>query len=268
MDGPIFYLDWKPQRLDVLRDEETTVKTFFIGLRQFVKENVPCTIILESTFESYNPAEHNAIIEQAAALGARLQMVAGRASGRRVREMFPGFKPAKDDALVPFAIRDIVQRGHHLTAPRFWSVVPDTTRSLYERKRRSDGFAVRDPWVKERMARFPPWKALPEVHQEMFANHAGSNYDLPFVMSMLPAFEEARSARDLMDRVIGARGNGYPSFYRSQFMRRGMVLLNREHGKKKRSALSPEERSALHGMLNRLRSSMVMLYHCSRGAQL
>ncbi len=264
-----FYVDWKPLRLDVLADEDAEAGVFLGSLEGFVRERAPCRLILESTFESFNPAQHNLVVDVATRCGVELLTIPPRVSGRRVRELFPSFNPSKDDPLVPLAIRDCVKRGTHLSAPRMWDVPAPSVRRNYEVKRRSGGFRVRDPWVKERLETIPPFSDLPAWAKAALGTQNGKRYDLPFVMSMLPAFAEARGSRDLLNRVIGACGSGYPSFYRSQFQRRSMTLFHRVNGgRRRRASLNPDERKTLHARSKGLRAAIAFVYHGSRESQI
>jgi hypothetical protein len=185
-------------------------------------------VVLERTFESYDPEMHNAVIEAAAENDVLLLCVAQRATGGLLFEW--GIEKDDDDR-DRFAVMAIVaraQEGIEFAEPQVWI---DHTgwspyRRTFERERRARRLKRGERWMDEVISRFPPFKQMDADVREFLGGDSGAVYE-PAILAWLSVLYEDNPMRARLLSDLGASEFGRPGFHRSQFNRRVSTIAAR-----------------------------------------
>lgn len=233
-----YYFDWAGGKVDVLRNDDTTV-TIYHDLDELLDAiTKPSLIIGEATFESFwRETKRNDFIERCAREGHDLRTVPTRGTGQwKLREYPPEQHPqfygknAKfPDDLACDLIRQMYRDGVHLKKPRLYDpddphiavrksanhelmILRNTKKTVIGPRGGRNLVSAKDEFATELIATLPAYQDLSDVQKVALGN--GKEYSKPIVAAVGMATKYAKSTKDF-DRLSGMNHHGYPSQIRS-----------------------------------------------------
>lgn len=186
----------------------------------FLRKYSPCTLYIESSYESYLNDVYNSTLDLAQDLSSIILTVSSR---KTAQVRWPRKKSDELDARI---IWDIAHSGYHLKVPKKRDLKPLGRLQQANSDRRAFGYTENNPsWV-ETMSYLPEYFSLEPILQDVLGNK-GKEYAEGFVNPILQTaldVLEAGGTRPDFDKRVGTYGHGYPSYQRA-------AIYNRANGR-------------------------------------
>lgn len=279
----VLAIDWSHKKLDLAylinADNQIETKIEKLSLRDTIEKYAKLgfsTIVLESTFESYNLPEHNAVVNTAKELGIQLLAINPRETGHwRLRT-----DSEKTDALDAKSILEMYLTGEkHFCAAKLWNNLPsDEAWKQYIKelvKYRSQDWKrlLRHPITPELQTAVKYFKSIEattpfgyelgeiKIHKrtQKRTTKLSESFVLPIILVAMKC-----NTKEEFNRRIGMYGNGYPTMLRSNFYySRVTTLVKRQLNTRSLHALhnTDECRTVRKDVMQHLRRAVFSIYH-------
>lgn len=223
------YFDWNKTQINVLFDdaEDDIVLKDLDSLMDMLTE--PSVIIGEATFESFQLAKRQHVIERAKREGHTLLTTPNRATGRWRKIMYPEYnnKPLPDNLAVKVIRHIATQTKTHLKVPAFpdseWVIIRENANDMLMNLRSEFRWtygprggrkvvSAKDDYADDIIQTLPEYVTL--TAKQKLALGDGKEYNKTVVAAVAVAAEHVDNISDF-DRLSGLYHHGYPSQIRS-----------------------------------------------------
>lgn len=225
---PEYSCDWGNGSKCVFYDGTEILTGAPKGVGSFLTAYSPCTLYIESAFESYDNELYNSTLKLADSLGSRILTISSRKTDRLRREKEQaGLLPpdSKSDEVDATLIWEIAHSGYHLKVPKPRKINRTSRLEKANNDRRAYGYTNANPSWAEARQYLPGYSSLEPWLKDVLGD--GKKYAEGFVTPIIQAalqVTEVGGNRDNFDRLLGTYAHGFPSYQRA-------AIFNKANGR-------------------------------------
>lgn len=209
---PKYSCDWGSGSKCVFFDGENIVSTQYKRVADFIRHSSPCTIYIESAFESYDNNLYNSTLKLADELGTEIYTISARKTDRLRREK--GLE--KSDETDAKLIWEIANSNYHLKRPQQRSIRRTSRLEKANNDRRAFGYTNDNPSWAEAKTYLPDYSSLVPWLQDILGDGKkyASGFVTPIIQAALQILDDGGNRNDF-DKLIGTYAHGFPSYQRA-----------------------------------------------------